>query len=192
MKHVVALHPHVAGERVADGVIPDMAHVELAGGIRQHLQHVIFRLAAVGRLGGIELRVSGPALLPARFYLGGRVAHLLFERRGLLCRSRCRDLDGLFAVRHVNFDCKWSRMDPCGVHVSLNWNKNSGLTSGFALRRFLHQLFEGIEIPAVVIRLVDGCFGDESAVGEAFLVEQAAERLESHGPLPDVFVPVEL
>ncbi len=67
MKDVVALHPHVACESVADGVVANVAHVELARGVGQHLQDVILWLATVGRLGTIELRVCIPALLPAHF-----------------------------------------------------------------------------------------------------------------------------
>ena len=80
MEDVVALHPHVARQGVADGIVADMAHVELARGIWQHLQDVVLWLAAVRRLGTIELRVRIPALLPADFDFRGIIA--VGESRG--------------------------------------------------------------------------------------------------------------
>jgi len=74
MKDVVALHPHVRGQGIADGVVADMAHVELARGIGQHLQDVILWLAAVGRLGTIELGICIPELLPTHFNFRGIVS----------------------------------------------------------------------------------------------------------------------
>jgi hypothetical protein len=65
--HVVAAHPHVPRQRVANGVVAHMPHVQLAAGIGQHLQHVKLRLAAVRRLGRIKRRVRRPPLLPLRF-----------------------------------------------------------------------------------------------------------------------------
>ncbi len=55
MQHVVAAHPHVPGQRVADGVVAHVAHVQLAAGIGQHLQHVVLGLAAGCGLGRIQL-----------------------------------------------------------------------------------------------------------------------------------------
>ena len=63
-KHVVALHPHVARQRVADGVVAHVSHVQRAGGIRQHLQHVILLARGAGRLGAIEIGILRPALGP--------------------------------------------------------------------------------------------------------------------------------
>ncbi len=45
MQHVEAAHPHMAGERVADRVVADVANVKSAARVRQHLKHVIFGLA---------------------------------------------------------------------------------------------------------------------------------------------------
>ncbi len=84
MEHVIALHPHVTGERVADGVIAHVAHVQLAGGIGQHLQHVIFGFSARCRLCGVEVRLCRPALLPAGFNFRRGIANF---GRGL--RRRC-------------------------------------------------------------------------------------------------------
>ena len=60
VQHVVAAHPHVPGQRVADGVVAHVAHVQLAAGIGQHLQHVVLGLVAGGRLRRIELRGRRP------------------------------------------------------------------------------------------------------------------------------------
>lgn len=49
MQHVAALHAVVVGQAVADGVHPDMAHVQPAGGVWEHGQDV--ELVA-GRRGG--------------------------------------------------------------------------------------------------------------------------------------------
>ena len=62
MQHVVAAHPHVTGERVADGVVAHVSHVELAAGIRQHFEHVI--LGPFRRVRYVERRVLGPAFVP--------------------------------------------------------------------------------------------------------------------------------
>ncbi len=73
MQHVVAAHPHVAGERVANGVVAHVSHVQLAAGIRQHFEHVILR--PFRRVGYVERRVLGPAFVPAwaRFLWGRRL-----------------------------------------------------------------------------------------------------------------------
>ena len=63
VKNVVAVHPHVAGERVADGVVTDVPHVESARRVGQHLEHVILGLGGVG-LGGVKSGVLLPALGP--------------------------------------------------------------------------------------------------------------------------------
>ena len=44
MKHVVAVHPHVASQRVADRIIAHVSHVQRAGRVGKHLQNVILRL----------------------------------------------------------------------------------------------------------------------------------------------------
>jgi hypothetical protein len=58
MEHIVAAHPHIAGKRVSDGVVAHVSHVQLAAGIGQHLEHVIFGL--FGRVGYVERGVLGP------------------------------------------------------------------------------------------------------------------------------------
>jgi hypothetical protein len=49
-----------------------------------------------------------------------------------------------------------------------------------------------LQVAAVVVRLVDGGFGDEGAVGEAGIVEKAAKGGEADGSLADVLMAVEL
>src|SRR6266853_692765 len=65
MQHVEAAHALYAGHHVADGVIAHVAHVHSAGGIRQHLEGVIFGFC------GIDFSLKdagfGPALLPFGF-----------------------------------------------------------------------------------------------------------------------------
>src|SRR6201996_2923265 len=69
MQHVVAAHPHVACQGVADGVVTHMTHVQLAARIRQHLQAVKLRLFARMVLGLIECSVAIPPRLPFWLYL---------------------------------------------------------------------------------------------------------------------------
>src|SRR5437899_782246 len=87
MKHVEAPHTLYAGHDVSDGVIAHVAHVEGAGGIRQHLEHVIFRFC------GIYFRFEdarfGPALLPFGFDLLWVVfGHRLFSSTYGSARAR--------------------------------------------------------------------------------------------------------
>ena len=53
MQDIVAVHPHVAGERIADGVIAHVSHMQRARRIRQHFEDIIFRLGGVG-FGGVK------------------------------------------------------------------------------------------------------------------------------------------
>ena len=67
VQHVEAAHPLVAGQRVADRVVADVADVQRAAGVGQHLQHVELRLGGV-LLGLVEVGVL-PALVPLQFDL---------------------------------------------------------------------------------------------------------------------------
>ena len=72
MKDVIAVHPHVACERVADGVVAHVSHVQRAGGIGQHFKNVVFPFRGVG-LGGVKGRVLLPRSEPFFFdALGAR------------------------------------------------------------------------------------------------------------------------
>ncbi len=69
MQHVVAAHPHIAGECVADGIVAHVSHVQLAARVGQHLEHIVFGL--VRSIGGIESGVIHPPLVPFRLnFLG--------------------------------------------------------------------------------------------------------------------------
>ena len=59
----------VAGDHVAQRVVADMPHVDLAAGIGEHLQHVVFRLAVGRHVVHAEAAALGPGALPRR--LGG-------------------------------------------------------------------------------------------------------------------------
>jgi len=47
MEDVVSAHPHMARQGIADGVIAHVSHMQRAGRIRQHFQHVEFLALAV-------------------------------------------------------------------------------------------------------------------------------------------------
>ena len=73
VQHVVAAHPHLPRQRVADGVVAHVSHVQLAAGIRQHLQHVVLGLICLWpaqRRRAWDQRPNAPAtsvrLLPGR------------------------------------------------------------------------------------------------------------------------------
>ena len=81
VEHVIALHPHVTSQGVANSIVAHVAHVQLARGIGQHLKHVILGPLAALRLGAIKIRLLIPELLPAHFDFRRVVAHLV-RRRG--------------------------------------------------------------------------------------------------------------
>ena len=57
VQDVVAAHPHVARQRIADGIIAHVAHVQAAAGVGQHFDDVIFGRARSG-IGGVKLGVA--------------------------------------------------------------------------------------------------------------------------------------
>ena len=67
VQHVEAAHPLIARERVADRIVADVADVERAAGVGQHLQDVEFRLGGV-LFGLVEIGVL-PTLVPLQFDL---------------------------------------------------------------------------------------------------------------------------
>ncbi len=73
MQHGIAPRALVARHHIAQRVIADVTHVDLAAGIREHLQHVIFRLAVGGHVGDAER----PALLPDPLPAGLRHAEIV-------------------------------------------------------------------------------------------------------------------
>src|SRR5579872_7297973 len=46
MKDFITLHPAIAGDDVAHGIIADVTHVDASGGIGEHLEHIGFGLIA--------------------------------------------------------------------------------------------------------------------------------------------------
>ena len=82
MKHVVAVHPHITGERVADRVVAHVAHVQRAGRVGEHLQHVILRLRRMS-LGRVQRRIALPARSPFLFN-ALRIVSLVARRGGRL------------------------------------------------------------------------------------------------------------
>jgi hypothetical protein len=75
---VEALHAVVARQHVAYGVVAHMTHVQLAGGIGEHRQAIVFGL--VGHFGCLESARFIPSFLGFLLYTGGGVNWLHFLR----------------------------------------------------------------------------------------------------------------
>ena len=67
MEDVEPLHPLVPGDDVADRIVPHMADVDPAGGVRKHLEKIIFLFIRVFR--DLEDPLFLPVLLPPFFNL---------------------------------------------------------------------------------------------------------------------------
>ena len=88
MEHVVAACAHVAGDHVAHGVVPHMAHMDAAGRIGEHFKNIVFRPRVV--LAGLEDAFGLPGSLPVRLAfrrvvaVGGHLSYPSFAsiRRG--------------------------------------------------------------------------------------------------------------
>ncbi len=87
MKDVESVHPHVAREGVADGVVAHVSHVQRAGGIGQHFEDVIFLFGGIA-IGGVELGIVLPVGGPLCFYALGIVALVVGTIGGTRPRSR--------------------------------------------------------------------------------------------------------
>src|SRR5882672_2715997 len=57
--------------------------------------------------------------------------------------------------------------------------------------RLCDQSLQSIDVPSIITRFVDRCFGDESRMSQAQIVEQTAERFYADHSVPDVLVPIE-
>ena len=57
VEHAFARHPLVSGVRIGDGVVADVAHVEVARGVGEHAEDV-------ARVGGVVGDPEDPRLLP--------------------------------------------------------------------------------------------------------------------------------
>ena len=66
VQHGKAARALVARHHVAQRIVANMPHVDLAAGIREHLQHIIFGLAVGRQILDMEAAVPVPFLLPAR------------------------------------------------------------------------------------------------------------------------------
>ena len=68
-QHLEPMPPSEVGDDLAEHVVPDVAHMELAGRVRQHLEHVRLGLVVRGRIVGIRHGEGArlrPHLLPLR------------------------------------------------------------------------------------------------------------------------------
>ena len=84
IEDIAALHAAETGYYVADGIVADVPHVQFAGGIRVHLQHIVFLTGGIG--GGLKHLVGAPVFLPLLLNLLDfvyRIRHL-----DALCVSR--------------------------------------------------------------------------------------------------------
>src|SRR5882672_7090398 len=63
VQYLPASHPLKPRDRIADRIVPHVAHVDPAGGIREHLQHVEGSLLRLGR-DDTKHGVLGPTALP--------------------------------------------------------------------------------------------------------------------------------
>ena len=82
MQHVEALRPLVARDHVAERVVAHVAHVDPAGRIGEHLEHVVFGPARIGRRG------EGAPLLPDALPLGFGVLERVARHRAAHLRIR--------------------------------------------------------------------------------------------------------
>src|SRR5439155_17926067 len=74
-QHVVAAHPVVAGENVADGIVPHVPHMQLPRGVGEHRQAI--KLLPVWVFPGAERALLFPVLLGRALYCLGivRILH---------------------------------------------------------------------------------------------------------------------
>ena len=94
MQHGEPARPLVARHHVAQRIVAHMAHVDVPAGVREHLQHVVFRLVVRRHVGDAETAALRPGALPARFGLAeviarhiGRDCHA-FVHHIVICRQR--------------------------------------------------------------------------------------------------------
>src|SRR5437773_5012172 len=74
LQHVVAAHPVVPGENVADGIVPHVPHVQLPRGVGEHRQAI--KLRPGGVFPGAERALLLPVLLGRALYCLGIVGIL--------------------------------------------------------------------------------------------------------------------
>ena len=66
MQHRMAARPLVARHHVAERVVADVPHMQLAAGIGEHLEHVVFRPVRRRDVRHVEAAATVPGVLPAR------------------------------------------------------------------------------------------------------------------------------
>ena len=88
-QRVLAAHPRVADQRIHDGVLEGVAHVQGAGHVRRRNHDAVRRTIARGVLAGGEAAVSLPSLAPTGFYSGG-FKRLFHEDRSLGANLQAR------------------------------------------------------------------------------------------------------
>ncbi len=64
MHHIEAARPAVAGNDITQRVVADMPHMDLARGVREHLEHIVFRAGILRPVGDGEAGAVLPGLLP--------------------------------------------------------------------------------------------------------------------------------
>src|ERR1700691_1988742 len=75
--------------------------------------------------------------------------------------------------------------------AELIFSEISGAIDSAALTRF-HQALQHPHIALLVARFVDRSLGNKRRMRKSLVVQQSPERLNAHGSLADVLVPVEL
>ena len=107
MEHVIALHPHVARERVSDGVVAHMAHVQLTGWDRAAFRAHSTWACCWRRAPLRRARDRRPAGLPASLDLCRVVADLGCSFCGVrFCGARrTRPCGGVSCWAMDRFDC---------------------------------------------------------------------------------------
>ncbi len=67
VQHREAARPLVTRERVAQGIVAHVPHMDFPGWVREHLEHVVFRLIVGRHVGHVKAAARGPCCLPAWF-----------------------------------------------------------------------------------------------------------------------------
>ena len=136
VQHVKAAHAGLARHGVADRVVARVAHVQVARGVREHLQHVL--LGLLGALLGLVELLGVPLGLPAGLDLLGVVG---------------RDLEVLLGVAHLrdSFLC-----DGQPAYCSSNSLACRGVPLRSALRETSLRTSPTAE-QQTIVRTSDGC-----------------------------------
>ncbi len=85
MQHIVAVHRTEAGHDIADGVVPHVPHVQVAGWIWEHFQYIVLR-SRIRIVYFVDFMVF-PILLPPHFYF---MRFILFFDHSIPSRKKTR------------------------------------------------------------------------------------------------------